>query len=116
MYLNQFSTDTAAHIPSPRKVIGLDSIVAHTKLFTRKEDVVDEEELSLPAYMDRNGTVLEEVRRKGFCYTQENDVEYAEITGTMDFSYVYLDLTVALYRWNSYGGTVLSARYTRNIA
>lgn len=88
MFLNQFSTDIAARVPPPVKLIGMDAIVAHTKLFTKKSDVVEGEEINLPAYIDRKGNVLEEVRRRGFCYTQDNEVEYAEITGTTDFSYV----------------------------
>lgn len=84
MFLNQFSADVAADaFPTP-KVLGMDSISAHTKLFTRKADATDGEDLVLPLYMDRKGRMLEGIRRKGFCYTRDNEVEYAEMPGASD--------------------------------
>lgn len=77
-YLNQYSTDGIARPFKHRRIFGMDAVEAETALFTRKKEGIEYEEIPLPRYMDRDGRLCAEVKRKGFCYVEENVVMYNE--------------------------------------
>lgn len=77
-FLNQYATDGVARPPRDRTAFGIEALEAQTNLFNHKHPNMEHEERPFPADMDPEGKLMAEVRRKSFCYTTDNVVEYAE--------------------------------------
>lgn len=85
-FLNQYATDGVARMPAQRTAFGVPALDAQTNLFTRKHPKMEHEELVLPEYMDPYGKLMAEVRRRSFCYTTENEVQYGQTDTSLEQS------------------------------
>lgn len=78
-YLNQYAIDGNAMPPKERNAFGMPAIAAETNLFTYRQLEMEFEEMDFPSNLDPSGRIMAEVRRRSFCYTTDNAVEYSEI-------------------------------------
>lgn len=93
-YLNQYATEGQARQLSSRTAYGLPAIDAQTQLFVHEHEKNGHQELEFPAYMDPFGRIMGEVRKKSFCYTTDNVVEYAETASATDNRYALSSLRI----------------------
>lgn len=78
-FLNQYATDGVARPPRSRTAFGIEALEAQTNLFSHKHSNMEHEECPFPTSLDPEGRLMAEVRRRSFCYTTDNAVEYGEI-------------------------------------
>lgn len=78
-FLNQYSVDGCASQPRERTAFGMAALEAHTNLFTFKGPKMEVEEINFPSHLDPAGRLMAEVRRRSFCYTVDNAVDYKEV-------------------------------------
>ncbi|EIM83153.1 uncharacterized protein STEHIDRAFT_114154 [Stereum hirsutum FP-91666 SS1] len=77
-YLEQFSTEGPNLHFKPRKVLNLSALEARCNLFSRQEESVNHPLCNLPTYMDPKGKLAAQIRRRSYCHTTDNVVQYAE--------------------------------------
>lgn len=86
-FLDQSSLTGAVIRPRSSDGSTEDGFTACTNLFTNKRSRIASDECPMPEWVDPQGKVLEHVRRKGYCYTTENVVQYGEISSIGRISY-----------------------------
>lgn len=78
-FLNQYSVDGCANRPRERNTFGMAALEAQTNLFTFKSPKMECDETTFPSHLDPLGKLMVDVRRRSFCYTTDNVVEFKEV-------------------------------------